>query len=316
MITRKTVFVLGAGAHCPYGLPDGNSLTKSIVQMLPDSTTVSTNEFSDQFFEAYSTHVADIRRKIAEFRNRLDQAGQNSIDSFLATFAHRETYPEIGKFAVAKLLLPLEFKTSFARITRIPDKDWLSYLFSYMQQGCLTSADEFIERNNATFVTFNYDRTLEYFFFHRLRYSYDLSATEALDKSKKISIVHVYGSLGNFEENLIVKRSFTPAEIRAAGSSIRLMYEDRNVHSEIESAKDALSQTDCVCFLGFSFDPDNLTRLELPAHCAGKALYASRYKMPDGEWGRVRAEFQQANFAHTDRDWDALTFLRETRALG
>jgi hypothetical protein len=35
MIKGDTVFLIGAGAHCPDGFPDGNKLIKAIVEVLP-----------------------------------------------------------------------------------------------------------------------------------------------------------------------------------------------------------------------------------------------------------------------------------------
>jgi hypothetical protein len=322
MIKRKTVFVIGAGAHCPYNFPDGAALIKSIIKMLPANPNEN-NEFRQEFFQAYGQEIGGIGKILVEFRRMLDLGGHSSIDSFLATHARFGGYPEVGKFAVAKCLLPLEFKASFSRTQKVisesnPDRDWLSYLFNYMSQGCLNSADEFIENNKSTFVTFNYDRTLEYFFYHRFQHTYGLSPAEALEKAKQIPIIHVYGSLGDFHSG-VVKTSFTPIEIQSASACIRLMYEDRLQQPEIEKAKAAISDAAAVCFLGFSFDPDNIVRLEFPKVCKGSGLVmACRYMMPEGDWGRAMENMLpvQFNMKAPDRTWDALTFLRETRALG
>jgi hypothetical protein len=56
-------------------------------------------------------------------------------------------------------------------------------------------------------------------------------------------------------------------EIRQAAESIRLMYEDRNNQSGIAEAKELIKAAQCVCFLGFGFDPDNIDRLELGNCC-------------------------------------------------
>ncbi len=316
MLKRKIVFVIGAGAHCPYGFPDGGKLTRDIVAMLPANLSVE-SEFSQQMYSLYG--APGIGKVIVDFRDKLNESGHGSIDSVLATYASRPGFSEIGRYAVAKVLFPIEFKASFSWDNTLrpddPDYDWLSYLFRHMAQGCLTSADDFLEGNKATFVTFNYDRTLELFFQHRLKHTYGLSAQEALEKLKKIPIVHVYGSLGEYNGSYKSDQP-TPTEILNAAVSIRLMYDDRKDHPQVEAAKIAISESDDVCFLGFSFDPDNLARLDLRNLCAGKRVFASRYKMPDGDWARASLNFAPNNLAPTSRDWDALKFLQETRALG
>jgi len=49
-----------------------------------------------------------------------------------------------------------------------------------------------------------------------------------------------------------------------------------------------ISSAPYLCFLGFGFDPDNITRLKLNECCRGKsAVYATRFNTRDGDWNRV-----------------------------
>ncbi len=325
MISQPTIFVIGAGAHRPYGFPDGNGLKNSIVEMLLAGPLDNSNEFYDQFLEQYEhdLDIANVRQTMVDFRTRLSNGGHGSIDSFLKHYAKYPGYPEIGKFAVAKSLLPLEFKYDFSQLARrAPDQDWLSYLFSHMLKGADGDADEFLARNSATFVTFNYDRTLEHFFYLRFRNTFGLSRDVALEKSKKIQIVHVYGSLGEFAIETVLNsgKAIDGPLMRISSESIRLMYDDRKGHTGVDDAQTALRQGDRICFLGFSFDPDNISRLRLDTICGhpSKQVWASRFNVPEGDWRRALDNMRPANidFGNTRREWDALKVLQETRALG
>jgi hypothetical protein len=106
MITCKTVFVLGAGAHCPYGLPDGRTLTNRIVEALP-SRREQNNSFSECFIDRCGSKFGSIADTLVEFRTRLEHSGH----------ANRSAYPEIGKMGVADVLLPMEFKKDFSRLS-------------------------------------------------------------------------------------------------------------------------------------------------------------------------------------------------------
>jgi hypothetical protein len=161
----------------------------------------------------------------------------------------------------------------------------MSYLFEHMLHRCLSSIDDFVANNDVSFVTFNYDRTLEYFFATRFANTYRVDIAKAWEAAKRIPIVHVYGSVGEFSPSLHHRPipssapgpfepprapgsgPFTPMEIRQAAESIRLMYEDRNNQSGIAEAKELIKAAQCVCFLGFGFDPDNIDRLELGNCC-------------------------------------------------
>ncbi len=328
MIRRKTVFVLGAGAHCPYRLPDGGELTRRIVSLLP--TQSNTNNRSVQLiFELYERQFGSIRETMVEFRRLLEHSGHRTIDSFLLTHANRAGYPEIGKTAVADILLPLEFQSRLSRLARVatggnPDQDWMSYLFEHMLVGCAGSVDSFIGANDISFVTFNYDRTLEHFFWSRIAHTFSLDSRTAWEHASRIKIIHVYGSLGPFSPARVGARrpdeSPSSQLIQESASTIQLMYGDRG-QATIDEAKAAILAAGLVCFLGFGFDPDNIERLELNKLSAGKAMVgATRYEVAEGEWTRIASAMNPTQFTFPNvaepRKLDSLQFLRESTILG
>ena len=322
MIKDTTVFVLGAGAHCPYGLPDGRSLTSRIVEACPKQVNQS-NSFSGVVFAILSNQVASLTSVLVEFRNKLNNAGHETIDSFLATHAKEPGYAAIGKLAVAEVLLPLEFKADFTRTGRvIPEwktgHDWLSFLFEHMLVGCQDSPETFVKGNDVIFVTFNYDRTLEHFLAVRLENTYGTSPETAVGFVQKMRIIHVYGSLGPYQLSLLTRKpgAFDARLVAEAASTIRLMYEDRAEESAVGDAREALSSAKTICFLGFGLDADNIKRLELNRRCQGKVIGATRYHVAEGDWGRTLQRMlpTSVNYA-SHRDWDCLAFLRETTLL-
>lgn len=328
MINRKTVFILGAGAHVPYGLLDGSGLLEAILESLPRSSSNVTTPFAEFIFNLNSD--TRTRRQLQEFRQALDLGGHTSIDSFLATHAAREGFTDIGKLAVAYHLLPLEFTYSWSRGAQ--KYDWMSFFFASMLTGCLSSVDSLLASNNVDFVTFNYDRTLEDFLCTRVAHTYNLKPAAAWEKVQKFKLVHVYGSLGEFDPRVITatgrpvnaRDPMSHASVRNAAESIRLMYEDRSEHSGIAEAMDLIRGAPYVCFLGFGFDPDNIKRLKLNECCAGKSgIFATRYRTADGDWGRVLQSMypvamnpSTAKFDTNSINWDSLEFLHQTQALG
>jgi hypothetical protein len=320
MIRDTTVFVLGAGAHCPYGLPDGRSLTRRIVEVCPSQTNQH-NSFSEVVFERLSSHVGSLRSVLVDFRTKLNNAGHGTIDSFLATHAKEPGYAAIGKLAVAEVLLPLEFKADITRTGAAQgktDHDWLSYLFEQMLTGCRDSPETFVKGNAVIFVTFNYDRTLEHFLSVRLENTYRIAPENAVGFVQNMRIIHVYGSLGPYQRSLLNRPPGAPDArlVAEAASTIRLMYEDRAEDSSVEHAREALLSAKTVCFLGFGFDADNITRLGLNERCRGKTIGATRYHVAEGDWGRALQRMLPATINYSgNREWDCLAFLKETTLL-
>jgi hypothetical protein len=63
MIIGQTLFILGAGAHVPYGMPDGNKLTLEIIEELPNrlpnvqaGAVLDSKIFHDVFYCPYSAN--------------------------------------------------------------------------------------------------------------------------------------------------------------------------------------------------------------------------------------------------------------------
>ena len=194
MIEKNTVFVLGAGASCSYGFPNGEELTKAVVSAVERSLSI--DDLSNSFLLLNTYHVApseDVQpNKCRAFVTALSNAGQASIDAFLYTNRRRHGFDVIGKGAIAQVLLKYEEELR----TKQSDDDWLSYLFKIMIDG-ISSSDQFIEKNKVSFITFNYDCFLEEWLYTKIKYSFGLDAT-ALEVFSKIPIHHVYGMLGSF----------------------------------------------------------------------------------------------------------------------
>jgi hypothetical protein len=174
-----------------------------------------------------------------------------------------------------------------------------------------------------SFVTFNYDRTLEHFLLVRLVNSFGIPTKLAIEKAKMFNTIHVYGSLGEFSTAVLSRKDattggrspqqFTPREFQEAANSIRLMYDDRLSDELIADAKEEIASAEVVCFLGFGFDPDNISRLELNTRCNNKFAGATRYKVAEGDWIRAITAMKPAAFSvQADREWDSLKFLHET----
>ena len=104
-----------------------------------------------------------------------------------------------------------------------------------------------------------------------------------------------------------------------AANAIRLMYDDRGSDTNnLNGARQLISDADCVVFLGFSFDQNNVALLTLSKLCQSKAIFACRFREPDGNYERMRSRMHPT--AMPDRgqvssEWDSLDLLQQTLAI-
>lgn len=250
MIKKKTVFVLGAGASMPYGFPSGAELRNSICESALADTPMRTDlhlecGINPQHFKNFGE---------AFLRSSLP-----SIDTFLAK---RPEYGEIGKLAIAYELCKRE---SPGRLFRTDNDDhWYMALWAAMERDTHDPAS--LGQNNVRFITFNYDRSLEFFLHEATRNTYGLSDEDALNAWSPLEILHVYGSLGDFHpapsaDARLYAEGADGRSLRLAASALRIIPEARQDDKAFFTAQEWFSWADRICFLGFGFDPLNMQRL-------------------------------------------------------
>jgi hypothetical protein len=176
VLTKPTVFVLGAGASVPFGFPVGRALSELVVRDLRDG-----RHGFKELRELGGFSEVDI----TTFRNAFFRSGKLSVDAFLE---HRDDLMDIGKAATALALIRFENE---GKLFSYDDSNWLRETFARLT----TSFDEF-PNNRLSFVTFNYDRTVEHFLFSALQNSYRKSDDESRAVLEQIPVVHLHGRLG------------------------------------------------------------------------------------------------------------------------
>ena len=258
MITVPTTLVLGAGASMPYGFPSGARLREKLCD--PGSLLSLHSKFPE----------ADVRI----FCNEFLHSGMKSIDAFLSRRGSQSLYPphsvpsrgeptfgDIGKAAIAAILINCERHES---LFQFGHDHWYEYLWSRISDSLETFGE-----NKLGVITFNYDRSLEYYLFIALQKAFGITPSEAAAHLKKIPIIHVYGQLAELTDICDVNtesRHYSNdhgdyAYITAASRGIRVIPESRDDDAVFMTAREMLKKSKRACFLGFGFDPINLARL-------------------------------------------------------
>jgi hypothetical protein len=181
---------------------------------------------------------------IKEFGSDLKQSSLPSIDAFLE---HRPKFREVGKAAIAAMLLPIEQKYPHG----MPgDNAWYDYLIRAV--GDMRSVGK---RNFLSILTFNYDRSLDQFLYMHFRKAYGMDNEAAAQHSSMIPISHLYGQLGelphkNSDSGLPYGTDVSKKTILKAVRNIKVLYEDASSSVEFQRALDMLRDVEIICFLG------------------------------------------------------------------
>lgn len=310
MINRPTVFILGAGASYGFGYPLGKNLVDIIVKNFDPNNT----ENAIELFKGLGFSEEDL----ISFRDKLRLSAAPSIDSFLEPRGEDDRY--LGKLAIAYALIPFENTD-----TLFYDDSWYKTLLQKLK----ITFDDF-EKNKISFVTFNYDRSLEHFLMTALRNQFNKSESEVAEKLKKIPIVHLYGKLGLLpweaakpdEYSREYNSKILPHLLRRSSKSLRIIYDKLELDNpEFKQARQILSAARRIYFLGFGYHKDNLERLKIKSYLTYTSSVSSTEtysKLVEGTSFKLPSDLKDTipklyRIKLPNHDWDINDFLERLK---
>jgi len=266
VITKTTVFVLGAGASQPYGFPTGASLANEVCAKLSERDPGTEfkmalrREFEIQESPPFDTFVPAFR-----------ESGCATLDEFVQSKKNRQFLPLV-KAATIEVLIKYEQERKLHpdapenrnhKTFSDPPRDWYAYLFGMMR----ADHEDAFPSNQVRVINFNFDRSFEYRLFLMLRGFYGES--EAFQLCASVPVLYVHGSLGGpywLNERRTESRTYEPTATVA--QKHELLRHVHIIHEEIDpslldQAHRWLSAAHMICFLGFGYHPLNLERLRM-----------------------------------------------------
>lgn len=302
MITQQTVFILGAGASTPYGYPTGAGLKKMICyesgKLLDQLIPIA----DDGHGSSWEKDKKDtIKKNTVKFIERFSQAPGDFIDRFLETNAKVPDIPETGRILIALSILDAEKISKFLRDEDGKDiaLDWYKELFLLMNDK-LRGSDAYLEfkKNKVNFITFNYDRSLEYFLYNSLIQTYgsiDLRKHRPLDLIP-FKFIHVYGKIDNFPwedpPGFEYRIEYGVRDKLKIANNIKLIHErDDEFLNEI---KELVREAKNIFFLGFGYDEDNMRALGWPKNFnEDKRIFGTAFNLSQSRIEEIRAMIQK-----------------------
>lgn len=308
-IKEKTVLILGAGASMPYGFPSGGGLRKKIIRDFK-SEIMHSEQFHNVIRSPNFENILD------DFIHDFDLSSDNSIDLFLS---RNRKYEDIGKMAIAHSIFKCEQTSDFNE--RAYDAfhyhqngygNWYSFLFHKITEEMISdfSSDKLSE-NNISIITFNYDRSLEYYLNQSIYYSFENLRKKPISWDYlTFPIYHVYGSLGQLQTIPYGKNATTIFSIETLSQNIKTIYQERDtIPGDMLSA---IKQADKVLFLGFGYYTENLSKLQSNEwdvkNCYGTKKGISNKEMVDALKKISGSGPDKINYF---KDIDSYDFLRD-----
>lgn len=292
MIKQNTVFVLGAGASKHYGYPTGEELRNEIIMKFKVwylNHIMHANPLTP-WLESVLIINDKIPENVKTFIQDFDDSG-DQIDIFITRNSHNKEYNRLGKLAIILSIIESEWKSKFPN----DNKDWYRELLNQLTDG-RTEPDDFRisqNTNKVSFITFNYDRSLEHYLHYTLQRKFKYAnPSDISEEINSIPIIHVYGMVASLEwqdnSTNIHQLSYNinknmPLGIDAdeMSKNIFVMHNNRD-NPNVEESKNLLRQANSIYFLGFGYLKENMEILDIPNTIEGATrIYGTAHNFSD-----------------------------------
>lgn len=284
----KDVFVIGAGASVPYGMPTGAEL---LARMRKIPLAVPSDEPVLKEVMARTKPQIGLSEKLAaDFHTEWVKQIKGSVILSIDQFLRNRTHDKIRRYGLALMARELvgaemaslrESRDALRQDSNSqPDKhihatDWIQALLS--QVDLLENAEEYLL--STVFLSFNYDRILEFFLRQFLVVERNKTLGEADDFIGRMRIFHMNGYLGPLStlpfgnagridslpwvllENGTPRSLGEPSYLEIA-ARLRTVW-DAGEHENSNPACDAVQNAERLFMLGTSFIPENMEAIGL-----------------------------------------------------
>lgn len=286
MFKKKTVFILGAGASWHYGYPTGEELVQRMKETAitilrayyaePDKNGKTASPFVETYPRNYRepSKFNSLISGLSLFEKKVTEANPLVIDDFLG---HNEDIADVGKLLIAMVLLACVSNASPRSSKKDergewePGGDWLRYIVQQLTIDCAEPTD--LLANEVTFVTFNYDLSLETGLYWKLA-NYEGFKKHGVcdDFFSEGRIHHVYGKLYEFDVNRpgAPSGAYNNSRFRLANEIDRAHDAAQYIRTISPSEKvidqkivKAIADAEHLYFLGYGFDRRNNALLGL-----------------------------------------------------
>lgn len=302
MFKRRTLFVVGAGASVEYGFPTGPTLASRISDRLDIKLGRWDDEYQSGDLDLFSKIVRRwpkedqlFHRAALKIRNGVRLS--SSIDDFLDVHVNDKYVQRVGKAAIVKTILEYERESSLFvsrknayNKMKLHDIDgtWLIKLMRVLSRGVQPDRlDEIFD--NIAFISFNYDRCIEHFFFNAIQLQYSVDSRQAAAVVQKLDIIHPYGTVGALPMDVQHGIHFggdydkVDEDYGTLSESIRTYTEQIEDSVELELIRSQVQRASQIVFLGFAFHDQNMALLKPSKLMKEKPIYGTAFGMSEND---------------------------------
>lgn len=310
-MSKKTVFIIGAGASKEANLPTGTELKGEIAKLIDFED--DQNRGDSRIIEAIHQMVRDSKRadELDSYANAARHISSAlplaiSIDNFIDAHRDDAKIALCGKLAIVRSILNAERRSALFKkddydfslgvdFSKIENTWYLSF-FQLITENC--RKEDLGERfAQISLIIFNYDRCVEHFLFNALKHYYKMSGEETTDLIGHLQKFHPYGKAGDLpwsvgDENRVkFGADVDTHKLLDLSQKIKTFAEGTNPESsDITSIKKCMLEADRLAYLGFAFHEMNMQLIAPNKNSANKwrTCYATVFNISKSDQETIK----------------------------
>lgn len=278
MKPANTCLILGAGASKPYGYPLGPELSKAIIDLGMQGKDYWAEKEKLLQVKDWAITVAT---KFAKCRlSKPTMTIDEFLDRQYPGIEQRAPgdNPEWNEFSTAKMLI-----CDIIRRCEQPQKgvlDWYQLLFEHLERSVTAECPWQLR-----IITFNYDRSLEFYLarYHAMKTGLLQQETRRW-LLERVSFAHVYGDVGPLPDGQPKRDEFAPEYGVWRGGEFWKGREKIEIIRALDPNPDSsgryrswIANAEYVIVLGFGYDKMNCSRLGLSENLPEKCVFTTAY---------------------------------------
>jgi hypothetical protein len=276
MFKPYTVLVVGAGASYEVNLPIGEKIKNEIQSLCTYKFNYGEIQSGDSDFylgllnsPLFSKDSRRLSHALSKIANGIGYV--SSVDNFLEIHSDDVDLQVAAKSAIVRIIAKSEqrSKLNFDR-SNVYNRLSPAALNETWYQGLAQILFEQVRSNDLAsafspivFISFNYDRCIEWFLLHCLSGLYSIEKSVACKIMQGVKIYHPYGDIGDphwSSNNFDFFAPTLPRDVSAIAERIRTFTEPSS-DDEFVSLRKVVREAQTIVFLGFGFHPQNLELL-------------------------------------------------------
>lgn len=291
----KRLLITGAGSSAPYGFPTADKILAEFHNYLnidKDHRTIKGLLARDHTSET----IKNLQTSIEVIGKHIKSTRHTTIDRVINQFDKMNDRNTVALAKAIMLDIIIKYERQYTNPYVPHPRDWLDNIF----ETCGEIDEQKYLLENYKFITFNYDRMIEYYIYDLLKNTLHIDQASCIEYLNTLDVIHIHGIASHFhiidegsnfgDESIVMNFANHIDNVNIMTSEFSDQMSNK-IKNNIEWA-------DQVIFLGLGYHEINLRKLHIENKnlWGCKDIYGTSYELVERDVERTKKLFDCSKY--------------------